>query len=60
LFFNTQESSLFILGVKQNGSVSHFFHRTFKAYNTGTRKCRRINTNDADVHWHNTDTTIFF
>nr|ACL54469.1 unknown [Zea mays] len=44
-------------GVKQNGSVSHFFHRTFKAYNTGTRKRRRINTDDADVRWHKTGNT---
>ncbi|NP_001348999.2 uncharacterized protein LOC100280252 [Zea mays] len=44
-------------GVKQNGSVSHFFHRTFKAYNTGTRKRRRINTDDADVRWHKTGKT---
>ncbi|KAI5014319.1 hypothetical protein ZWY2020_055709, partial [Hordeum vulgare] len=40
-------------GVKQDGSVSHFFHRTFKAYNTRTRKRRKINTGDlADVCWH--------
>ncbi|KAL5224234.1 hypothetical protein ABZP36_010873 [Zizania latifolia] len=45
-------------GVKQDGSVSHFFHRTFKAYNTGTRKRRKINTNDlADVRWHKTGKT---
>ncbi|XP_062228652.1 SUPPRESSOR OF GAMMA RESPONSE 1-like [Phragmites australis] len=45
-------------GVKQDGVVSHFFHRTFKAYNTGTRKRRKINTDDlADVHWHKTGKT---
>ncbi|KAJ1258934.1 hypothetical protein BS78_10G114100 [Paspalum vaginatum] len=45
-------------GVKQNGSISHFFHRTFKAYNTGTRKRRKINTDDlADVRWHKTGKT---
>ncbi|KAK8455290.1 hypothetical protein SEVIR_4G198400v4 [Setaria viridis] len=45
-------------GVKQNGSVSHFFHRTFRAYNTGTRKRRKINTDDlADVRWHKTGKT---
>nr|CAB3467756.1 unnamed protein product [Digitaria exilis] len=45
-------------GVKKNGSVSHFFHRTFKAYNTGTRKRRKINTDDlADVRWHKTGKT---
>ncbi|XP_051203797.1 SUPPRESSOR OF GAMMA RESPONSE 1 [Lolium perenne] len=45
-------------GVKQDGSVSHFFHRTFKAYNTGTRKRRKINTDNlADVRWHKTGKT---
>ncbi|PNT76075.1 hypothetical protein BRADI_1g43840v3 [Brachypodium distachyon] len=45
-------------GLKQDGSVSHFFHRTYKAYNTGTRKRRRINTGDlADVRWHKTGKT---
>uniref|UniRef100_A0ACD6AJ72 Uncharacterized protein n=1 Tax=Avena sativa TaxID=4498 RepID=A0ACD6AJ72_AVESA len=44
-------------GVKQDGSVSHFFHRTFKAYNTGTRKRRKINTGNADVRWHKTGKT---
>jgi len=45
-------------GVKKNGSVSHFFHRTFKAYNTGNRKRRKINTDDlADVRWHKTGKT---
>jgi hypothetical protein len=47
-----------ISGVKKNGSVSHFFHRTFKAYNTGNRKRRKINTDDlADVRWHKTGKT---
>ncbi|KAL0906690.1 hypothetical protein M5K25_025204 [Dendrobium thyrsiflorum] len=45
-------------GVKQDGSASHFFHRTFKAYNTGTRKRRKINTDDhGDVRWHKTGKT---
>lgn len=45
-------------GVKQDGSVSHFFHRTFKAYNTGTRKRRKINTDGyGDVRWHKTGKT---
>lgn len=45
-------------GVKQDGSVSHFFHRTFKAYNTGTRKRRKINSDDlGDVRWHKTGKT---
>nr|CAD1826691.1 unnamed protein product [Ananas comosus var. bracteatus] len=45
-------------GVKQDGSVSHFFHRTFKAYNTGTRKRRKINSDElGDVRWHKTGKT---
>lgn len=44
-------------GVKQDGSVSHFFHRTFKAYNTGTRKRRKINGDLGDVRWHKTGKT---
>lgn len=45
-------------GVKLDGCVSHFFHRTFKAYNTGTRKRRKINTDDhGDVRWHKTGKT---
>ncbi|KAK8943734.1 NAC domain-containing protein 8 [Platanthera guangdongensis] len=45
-------------GVKQDGSICHFFHRTFKAYNTGTRKRRKINTDDfGDVRWHKTGKT---
>lgn len=37
--------------------MSHFFHRTFKAYNTGTRKRRKINYDDGDVRWHKTGKT---
>lgn len=50
-------------GVKLDGSVSHFFHRTFKAYNTGTRKRRKIQHNaetedtGGDVRWHKTGKT---
>ncbi|GLT91752.1 hypothetical protein SLE2022_096250 [Rubroshorea leprosula] len=45
-------------GVKQDGSVSHFFHRAIKAYNTGTRKRRKIHGDDAaDVRWHKTGKT---
>ncbi|KAM7276575.1 hypothetical protein ACFE04_018441 [Oxalis oulophora] len=31
-----------IIDVKQEGIVSHFFHRVIKAYNTRTRKRRKI------------------
>ncbi|XP_038892786.1 SUPPRESSOR OF GAMMA RESPONSE 1 [Benincasa hispida] len=45
-------------GVKQDGSVSHFFHRAIKAYNTGTRKRRKITDDDfGDVRWHKTGKT---
>ncbi|KAL0538778.1 hypothetical protein IC582_022936 [Cucumis melo] len=45
-------------GVKQDGSVSHFFHRAIKAYNTGTRKRRKITDDDfGDVRWHKTGRT---
>lgn len=45
-------------GVKQDGSVSHFFHRTYKAYSTGTRKRRKIQTEaPGDVRWHKTGKT---
>ncbi|XP_047974802.1 SUPPRESSOR OF GAMMA RESPONSE 1 [Salvia hispanica] len=45
-------------GVKQDGSVSHFFHRAIKAYSTGTRKRRKIHgDNSGDVRWHKTGRT---
>lgn len=44
--------------MKQDGSVSHFFHRAIKAYNTGTRKRRKIHGIDSgDVRWHKTGRT---
>lgn len=47
-----------ILGVKHDGSVSHFFHRAIKAYNTGTRKRRKIlGDSFGDVRWHKTGRT---
>ncbi|CAI0552587.1 unnamed protein product [Linum tenue] len=45
-------------GVKQDGITSHFFHRAIKAYNTGTRKRRKIQGDDVgDVRWHKTGRT---
>ncbi|KAG5062672.1 hypothetical protein AAZX31_02G094600 [Glycine max] len=45
-------------GVRQDGSASHFFHRAIKAYNTGTRKRRKILGQDfGDVRWHKTGRT---
>ncbi|KAJ0257821.1 SUPPRESSOR OF GAMMA RESPONSE 1 [Hirschfeldia incana] len=45
-------------GVKNDGTVSHFFHRAIKAYSTGTRKRRKIHDDDfGDVRWHQTGRT---
>eukprot|EP01018_Ginkgo_biloba_P038131 Gb_13200 [translate_table: standard] len=48
-------------GVKQDGSIVHFFHRTAKAYTTGTRKRRKIHCegdqSGGDVRWHKTGKT---
>ncbi|KAG4997963.1 hypothetical protein AAZX31_10G193300 [Glycine max] len=45
-------------GVKQDGSASHLFHRAIKAYNTGSRKRRKICGQDfGDVRWHKTGRT---
>lgn len=45
-------------GVEQDGRVSHFFHRAIKAYNTGTRKRRKILGDfSGDVRWHKTGRT---
>ncbi|KAE8786725.1 NAC domain-containing protein 8 [Hordeum vulgare] len=58
VYMPNKSLDLYIFGVKQDGSVSHFFHGTFKAYNTRTRKRRKINTGDlADVRWHKTGKT---
>ncbi|XP_073385164.1 uncharacterized protein [Physcomitrium patens] len=49
-------------GVKKDGSSCHYFHRPSMAYTTGTRKRRKIQTDDipdggADVRWHKTGKT---
>ncbi|KAJ0714089.1 putative transcription factor NAM family [Helianthus annuus] len=45
-------------GVQQDGSVSHFFHRAIKTYNTVTRKHRKIHGDDfGDFRWHKTGRT---
>nr|QOI08430.1 NAC024_3A.7_F [Triticum aestivum] len=48
-------------GVTMDGLSKHFFHRPSKAYTTGTRKRRKIQT-ECDVHkgetrWHKTGKT---
>jgi len=56
--FSFSSQNLSFLGVKQDGSISHFFHRAIKAYNTGTRKRRKIQGDDSgDVRWHKTGRT---
>lgn len=58
LLVNWWFANKYSLGVKQDGSVSHFFHRAIKAYNTGTRKRRKIHGDDCgDVRWHKTGRT---
>jgi len=49
-------------GVKKDGSSCHYFHKPSMAYTTGTRKRRKIQTDDvvdggADVRWHKTGKT---
>lgn len=54
----SQKMTSMLVGVKQDGTISHFFHRTIKAYNTGTRKRRKIHGDDTgDVRWHKTGKT---
>ncbi|XP_059670542.1 NAC domain-containing protein 73-like [Cornus florida] len=46
-------------GVSKDGQIRHFFHRPSKAYTTGTRKRRKVQT-DADggeTRWHKTGKT---
>ncbi|KAJ0964682.1 hypothetical protein J5N97_025820 [Dioscorea zingiberensis] len=50
-------------GVTRDGLSKHFFHRPSKAYTTGTRKRRKIQTECDDLHhkgetrWHKTGKT---
>ncbi|KAK4286119.1 hypothetical protein QN277_002725 [Acacia crassicarpa] len=47
-------------GVSKDGLVRHFFHRPSKAYTTGTRKRRKVHTDDVDgseTRWHKTGKT---
>lgn len=46
-------------GVTMDGLIRHFFHRPSKAYTTGNRKRRKINTNEqgAETRWHKTGKT---
>lgn len=47
-------------GVSKEGQVRHFFHRPSKAYTTGTRKRRKVHSDDDDgseTRWHKTGKT---
>jgi hypothetical protein len=46
-------------GVSKDGLVRHFFHRPSKAYTTGTRKRRKVHSEDeagggGETRWHKT------
>lgn len=45
-------------GIQKDGSNTHFFHRTSKAYTTGTRKRRKIDESKiVKFRWHKTGNT---
>ncbi|GAB4831318.1 hypothetical protein Ancab_005329 [Ancistrocladus abbreviatus] len=47
-------------GVRKDGLIRHFFHRPSKAYTTGTRKRRKVHTEDdegGETRWHKTGKT---
>ncbi|CAN0915209.1 NAC domain-containing protein 73 [Linum grandiflorum] len=47
-------------GVSKDGLVRHFFHRPSKAYTTGTRKRRKVHSDDTEggeTRWHKTGKT---
>ncbi|KAI5399672.1 hypothetical protein KIW84_064850, partial [Lathyrus oleraceus] len=49
----------YLPGVSFDESASHYFHRAVKAYNSGSRKRRKIYGQDdsCDVRWHKTGKT---
>ncbi|KAE9597199.1 hypothetical protein Lal_00007931 [Lupinus albus] len=46
-------------GVSKDGHIRHFFHRPSKAYTTGTRKRRKVHTDEEGIEtrWHKTGKT---
>ncbi|CAI0468856.1 unnamed protein product [Linum tenue] len=46
-------------GVSNDGQIRHFFHRPSKAYTTGTRKRRKVHTEEdgSETRWHKTGKT---
>lgn len=49
----------FHAGVSNDGQIRHFFHRPSKAYTTGTRKRRKVHTDEdgSETRWHKTGKT---
>lgn len=46
--------------MKKDGEIRHFFHRPSKAYTAGTRKRRKVKTEEEegrDTRWHKTGKT---
>lgn len=48
-----------VAGVSKDGLIRHFFHRPSKAYTTGTRKRRKVHTDEdgSETRWHKTGKT---
>ncbi|XP_057420984.1 NAC domain-containing protein 73-like [Lotus japonicus] len=46
-------------GVSKDGQIRHFFHTPSKAYTTGTRKRRKVHTDEegSETRWHKTGKT---
>lgn len=46
-------------GVSKDGQFRHFFHRPSKAYTTGTRKRRKVHSDEdgSETRWHKTGKT---
>ncbi|KAI4322723.1 hypothetical protein L6164_022390 [Bauhinia variegata] len=46
-------------GVRKDGLIRHFFHRPSKAYTTGTRKRRKVHSDEdgSETRWHKTGKT---
>ncbi|KAJ4839706.1 hypothetical protein Tsubulata_012686 [Turnera subulata] len=46
-------------GASTDGQIRHFFHRPSKAYTTGTRKRRKVHTDEdgSETRWHKTGKT---
>ncbi|CAL0303871.1 unnamed protein product [Lupinus luteus] len=46
-------------GVSKDGMIRHFFHRPSKAYTTGTRKRRKVHSDEdgSETRWHKTGKT---